>query len=230
MRRWSISTVPRIAGLFAEDFDQRPEPPPVEPFVADDLVMPETGPSEDVAVARALGWADGHAAGLAEAAGAVEEKTTLLLAHIAAQLDDMQAAHMAAAEDCANAVAQLLCAALGTVMPALWAQHGAAEIGAVAAEIMPSLVDERVVRVQVAPENVMVIDQIISDLDLGSDVEVRVSALGSLGPSDIRMRWQHGEARREAGDLWRRVAAILTRDGFLPTDNTASLKAIAHVE
>lgn len=230
MRRWSISAVHPIAGLFGEDFDLRAPPPPEEIFVIEEVATVATFLAEDVAAARRQAWAAGRDAGLKEAADDLAARSNDLLTTIVAQLRDMRAASIAIAEANAHETARLLCAALRAMLPDLCARHGAAEIQAVAAEILASLADERVVRIQVAPENLGLLEAVIKGLDLGSDVAFRLTASDLFGPSDIRIRWQGGEAVRRATELWRRVAEILTRGGFVPATDEPFLKAVTHVQ
>jgi flagellar biosynthesis/type III secretory pathway protein FliH len=201
----------KFAGaLFAEDFDTPPPAAPAAPASA-----PAMFTAEDLAAARAAAWREGQEAGLALARDGAATATGAALATIAAELPAARAALAAGAEQTAENLARLLAAALAAALPALCARHGEAEIRAVAAEILPSLTHEPNIRVLVAPEHMAALQAEIATLDHELAEHVRLIATPALGPSDITIRWHHGEAVRDAAELWDQIAATLTLHGLL---------------
>jgi len=199
---------PFTGTLFAEDFDVPPAPP--APGSAPPLFT-----AEDLALTRAEAWRLGEEAGLAAARDGQARATGEALAMIATELRAARAELAASAEQTAENIARLLAASLGVALPALCVQHGEAEIRAVAREILPSLTHEPNVRVLVAPEHVAALQAEIATLDHELAEHVRLIATPGLGASDITIRWHHGEAVRDATELWEQIAASLAPHGLL---------------
>ena len=196
--------------LFAEDFDTPPPPAPAAPGSAPPLFT-----AEELAASRAEAWREGQEAGLAAAREAEAAATAAALAMIATELRAARAELALGAEQTAENLACLLAAALASALPALCARHGEAEIRAVAAEILPSLTQEPNIRVLVPPQHITALQAEIATLDHELAEHVRLIATPALGPSDITIRWHHGEAVRDAAELWDQIAAILAPHGLL---------------
>ena len=218
----------RPLAFFSEDFDR-----PAAPVNAPE---PDTAPAlftaEEMAASRAVAWAEGHEAASRETAQDDARQLGQSLAAVAEALSSTRAEYLAQAESAAEELARLLSGALAAALPALCAQHGAAEIQAVAAEILPPLIHESHVRVQVAPHRVDALQQQIAALDPELVRIISVMAAPQLGPSDIAIRWQHGEAIRDAGQIWNNIRNILAPHGLSPDEaQTAPMeKEPAHAE
>ena len=213
----------RALAFFAEDFDAQgaPENAPAEQTAAPVFTDVE------MEAARAVAWQEGHAAGRNEAEQALEREQQRLLGVMAEELARTRAEHLAQSEAAAGELTRLLLGALGAMMPAFCARHGAGEIQAIVAEILPPLVNEAHVRVQAPPEQIAALRQSIARLDPDLVRAVRVVPAPQMGPSDIAIRWQQGEAVRDAARIWNNIAAILAPHGLM---DDGSLAPVAEKE
>jgi len=69
--------------------------------------------------------------------------------------------------------------------------------------------------------------QHIARLDPDLVRAIRVMPGSQMGPSDIAIRWQHGEAVRDAARIWNSIAAILAPHGLM---DDGSLARVAEKE
>jgi len=206
----------RPVALFDEDFDHRPRPVPVP-----EVILPEVAHTpEDLAAARELGWAAGHAAGIAAAEQARDAETLAILARIAEDIAATRAAIAAGQQEMAGELARTLCAAMHAALPALCAAHGAREVRAVAAEILPHLAHEAHVRIQVAACHIAGLEGLLATLADEVGPQARLVVDETLGPSGIRIRWHHGEAVRDPRAIWQSIAEILAAHDLLGVPDT----------
>ena len=213
----------RAAILFAEDFDapspgaalgitvlddgpEEPPPPPAPPPITE----------EDLAVARADSYAEGHRNGLAQAAADRAEVTRQMLGMIAQRLDVAHTEAARVAEDSADAVARLLLGTLAVVLPALCVRHGAAEVAALTRAVLPALACEPRVTIRVSPHVVRPVELELARLDPELHGRVSLVPTDAVPPGDVRIVWQDGAAVRDAGALWRSVAEALAPLDLLP--------------
>lgn len=217
----------RPAILFAEDFDALPGV-----TVLDDAEEPETPPpvftEAEVTAARADAYAEGHRNGLAQAAADRAEVTRQMLGTIADRLDGAGAEAVRVAEESADALARLLLGTLATMLPALCARHGAAEVAALTRAVLPALAREPRVTIRLSPHVVRVVEQELDRLDPDLHARVSLSPTDTVAPGDARIAWQDGAASRDAAALWRKVAETLAPLDLLPPlDLTPSFGAVA---
>ena len=203
--------------LFAEDFgrpvratgatDHPPEPEIIEPsFSADEMTE-----------ARARAFDEGHAAGLAAAAAAEAEAAVRMLDAIAAGLNTATQAGRDLAEARAQAIATLLTDALAAALPALCTRHGAAEIQAIVAAVLPGLAQEPAIEIAVAEDDVPAAQRAVARLDPGLARRVRLGPGTRQAPGDIRIAWKDGMATRDGAALCATVLEILTQDALAST-------------
>lgn len=193
----------RSHGLFSEDFDRDQDPakePPALATVPEPAVDPEMRKAELAHV-----WEEGRQAGLAAARAAQRAQAVAALTRLNDAIQDMNATWLAEARATAEGLARLLCTAMATAFPALCAHHGATELRAVVAAIMPELIDEVDVRLRVAPDHA----DAVSDWLTSANTTVRVVPDPGMGEADIHLEWRKGEALRDARALWARITAIL---------------------
>ncbi len=190
--------------LFFEDFDVRPMlavPAPLDPAP----MFTEA----DLADARAASRVEGHREGLAQARGEQSEGVRQTLAVIAASLADAAASARHSADEQAGAVARLLLATLGALLPRLCARFGAAEAAAVVQALQPALRHEPAVAIRVNPHTREALSAALDGLEPELLARVRFVETDSVASGDVRVEWQDGAAVRDGTALWRAVAGVL---------------------
>ncbi len=209
--------------LFAEDFDL-PEREPdghradgCEPEAGEpEVIAPVFDPAQMAAAKAASfdeGWAAGRAALLAEDTARLRQAVETL----SGELDAAGQAARSIGEQAAEAVARLLLAALGVVMPALCASYGDAEANAVARIVLPALSGEPEIVIRAHPRTAPGLLAAIARIDPDLAARVRLTPTDAMAPGDLRIAWQDGLAVRDGAALWREVAAILLPQGLLAT-------------
>lgn len=227
MMNWFTDMSEATTTLFGEDFDvfdhTRPCAPQVE---ADKFTL------ADLAARQKKGWEEGFAAGLEAGLTDLQAGVQINISEIATEIRTAKAEFLTQAEHIADELAGLLLAAFGNILPTLCAQYGLAEISAVAAEILPSLGREPQLRIQVAPDRMASLRAILAQYDADLVQNISLLPASKLGPSDIVIRWHHGEAVRNADAMWRNILAILAPHGLnpAPTEMAATTKEPAHVQ
>jgi flagellar assembly protein FliH len=207
--------------LFAEDFDAEPDIAVLdEPSGA--AVPPPAITEAELAAARDEAYAEGHRSGLAQAAADRAEITRQMVSVIADRMAEADAEAARVAERSAEAVAQLLLGTLGTMLPALCARHGAAEVAAVARAVLPSLVREPRVTVRVSPHVAAAVETELARLDPEFRARVELVETAAVPPGDARISWHEGVAVRDSAALWRAVAEALAPLDLLPTPQTVA--------
>ena len=183
-----------IGVLYAEDFDDlgdnvvvlshpEPEPEIIEPvFTAAEL---------DAARADAL---------LAGRAAAERDLTTArnqLLQSLVTGIAETRAAARDIAEQAASGVATCMLSLMAACLPALCAQHGAAELQALVRVLLPALTEEPRVTVRINPQMLPVMQAEIDGLDAEIAERVHLLATDSMPPGDARITWAEGSAVRD---------------------------------
>lgn len=203
-------------GLFAEDFgrpfDERSEPVGREIELAP---SPETVPLDEHKQACARAWADGHQAGVAAERAEQGAKALALFSRLEQIVVESCDARRTEARADAEALAGVLCACMGAAFPMLNARHGAAEVEAVIAEILPELTREARLCLRIAPMHVEAMTRLMNGA-IPAGVQVRMEPDADLTEGDFTLEWSHGEARRDSAGIWRRIEAILAPQGLLP--------------
>ncbi|CAH2600387.1 conserved protein of unknown function [Rhodovastum atsumiense] len=217
----TVAARPRPAIVFAEDFDapsgitvldDPPAPPPPAPPAPP---PPPAITAEDLAAAREEAYAEGHRTGLAQAAADRAEITRQMLTLIAERLDGAQAEAGRVAAESAEAVARLLMGTLMTMLPALCARHGAAEVAAVVRAVLPALTREPRVTIRLSPHLVQDIERELAALDPELQGRVTLTASEAVPPGDVRITWHDGAAIRDSASLLQAASAALAPLGLL---------------
>jgi flagellar biosynthesis/type III secretory pathway protein FliH len=198
--------------LFAEDFDQAPAPlESPEP----EVIAPSFSAAE-LDAARAEAWQAGNDAATAAAAAADHAAIRATLTAIAAQFAGSDDALRALAEQSAAAIARLLLASLGAVLPVLAARYGEAELQAILRALLPGLFKEPAITVRINPRHHAALAVTLEQLDPDLAQRVTFAPSDALAPGDARIAWRHGGATRDAAALWAQVLAILDLSGLAP--------------
>ena len=212
--------------LFAEDFDL----PAAAKIVREPEVMPPGFTSADMTAARADAWAEGHAAGMAEAADTTAAQTQRILANLAATLEETRGQLTAGAESAAEQIARLLLDSVASVLPAMCARYGEAELVALVGRLLPALTREPTVAMRVNPIHVPALTR---ELDqLGPDLADRVQLVPAeeIPPGDLRASWQDGVAVRSTQVLCDQIRAVLEPSGLLtPAAAPVPVEDLQHV-
>ena len=202
--------------LFEEDFDLQPVEVSIAVALPEPEVIEPTFTVAEMQVARDEAWREADALARTELAGAREQAVEVALRAIAEQLRGARSEARIIAEASAEAVAQLVIGGLAAAFPALCRHHGSVEIAAIMREILPSLECEPKITIRVAPGLVPCVEQEIGQLD--SDVAdiIKVVAVESMTPGDVRLQWRGGQAIRDTARLWQDIEAALASAGLLP--------------
>lgn len=216
-RRLEEQPAPTRRVLFGESFDPAPPPPP-EP----EIIAPTFG-LEDLEIARAEAFAEGRAAGLAEAAASQAARETAAIEASAAQLAAAASAARAAAE---RTLAHLAEAVLAAVT-AQTADHAAgllpAQTSALIAELRANLGPEIALEVAAAPA---VAERVAATLRAaaarsGVDLPQDVVPDPSLDARAVRVAWSSGEARLDLAAVAEATARILAEAFGTPSPVSA---------
>jgi flagellar assembly protein FliH len=203
--------------LFAEEFDLAPGVTIIEAPAEPEIIAP-VFTAADVDAARDAGWSEGREAGLAEAEAASAAIAREAIAAIAAQLGNAAEVAARIAEQAAEEIARLLLDALMTLLPALCARHGEAEVRDVLRAVLPPLTREASITVRVSPLIAAPVQDEIARLDPDLAERVRLVPTDTMAAGDVRVAWNDGAAMRDTGAVWNEVAAVLSGLGLLVSD------------
>lgn len=167
----------------------------------------------DVEQARAEGATEGRAAALAEVQAQIDaerSRDTTLLA-IAERLSAIQAEISAAADQAGRDAVRIAETMVRTLMPDLYARHGAGEIEAMVEAALAQLPTDQMITVRIAPalseELTPLLKQCADDRGLGE--QLRVCSDGAVAPGDCALEWAGGGLLRDQNSLWRDIEALI---------------------
>ena len=223
-----INTAKNPSSFFAEDFDAPVRRPVEMPLV----VAEECFTGADMAAARQTAWDAGFQAGQTSVGAAAVSADAQILQAVTENIAQLRQEISTGGENIAEALAGLLLAALNQAMPAFWAHYGELEIQALAAEILPGLLHDPDVRVQIRPEREAGLRQFLMQRDPEMLDRMRLTPNAALGMSDIVIRWHQGEAIRDAMKIWEHIISILAPHGLWPITaaETICQENLSHVE
>lgn len=227
MTNWCTNMTETITVLFDEDFDA-----PDHMRASAHQAEVKKISVDDLAACRKEAWDEGFAAGREAGLATLQTDMRINLAEIATGMHTAKIDLMTQTEQIGEELAGLLLAAFNHTLPALCARYGLAEIAAVAAEIVPPMVGGAQLHIQIAPDRVGPMREILArhDADLAENISLIASS--KLGSSDIVMRWHQGEAVRDVDAMWRNILAILAPYGLSPTPARmdAATRELSYVE
>jgi flagellar assembly protein FliH len=196
---------PSRRALFGESFDPPPPAPP-EP----EIIAPTFG-IEDLELARSEAFAEGRAAGLAEAAASHAAREAAALEATAREL----AATSAAARDAAERTDARLADAVLAVVAAQTAEHAErllpVQASALLTELRASLGPEIALTVAAAPCVAARVASVLSEAARQSGIELPTDVVAdpSLDARAVRVSWSAGEARLDLATVADATARIL---------------------
>lgn len=176
---------------------------------------------EELDAARAAGYADGHNAGLQEAATSLEAETAQLVAAIGEQLPSISGEQAEANARLMRSGARLAATIARKILPSYTAKHGTDELTALVTRCLETLVSQPRIVVRVEPGQIEPITQHLETAVSVSGFEGRflIEADDTMGPSDCRLSWQSGGLERSEADIWRDIdAAVAAYLGDAPGD------------
>lgn len=157
--------------------------------------------------ARQEGYAEGHAAGMEEAAAGIESEIARLVAVIGENLPPLSEAQAVANEHLLRDGARLATTIARKILPAYTARHGMEEMAALIKQCLGTLIEQPRITVHVGAGYVEAVGAQLDSAASASAFEGRflVEPDDAMGPSDCRIAWQGGGLERNETEIWRQV-------------------------
>ncbi len=224
----------RFAGiLYAEDFDDDPEPlPPADlPRAPEPEPPPPSFTLDDLEAAQRIARTEAVQAARAEWERSALHDRTQSLAAIASAVAGVQGEARTLADAAADGLARTILSVLAGLLPELCARHGAAEVRALLRHLLPTLGQQPRIAVRVAPA---VLDGVREDLALlDEDLAAAVELIAApLTPGDARVTWTDGSLVRDQAAIRHAMTSALTELGLLEPVTTVRTpqRSMAHAE
>lgn len=196
------------------EMEPEPEPEPLpEPEPEPEIPPPPTFSEEEMAAARAAGYADGEHAGRSMAERSLEARLAAAVEMVGHAIPGLLADRQQMMDGLARDSARLAHAIVEKLFPTLAERFGLAEIEAVIADGVSRALDEPRLLVRVSPDNAAALAERVDALAKHGGYDGRVSIISeeSLGPADVRVEWGDGGAERMTQRAWTEVTAIVDR-------------------
>jgi flagellar assembly protein FliH len=200
---------------------------PLEPHAsaeAPDEIEGEAGPEADAPPpptfsefemdeARRMAFAEGHDAGVAEAAEVSERRQAEALAALAAGFAQMQAAQRDGIESVRHDAAQLALSIVRKMLPAMAQRYGVDEIAGVIHECLMQIDDAQRITVRAHPDLLEGVRAEAARVAEEAEFEGKLifAADPKLAPGDCRVEWGNGGGDRDQAVLWSEIESIVTR-------------------
>jgi flagellar biosynthesis/type III secretory pathway protein FliH len=217
--------------LFDRSFDVSAKPAK-KPKPEEEKPPEPTFSRKELDAAHHDGYAEGHAAGMEEAAAGIESEIAQLVAAIGEKLPPLSEAQAAANERLLHDGARLATTIARKILPAYSARHGMEEMAALIKQCLGTLIEQPRITVHVGADYVDAVRAQLDSAASASAFEGRflVEPEAAMGPSDCRIAWQGGGLERDEAEIWRQVDAatenFLARLDAGPTeDNPADTVA-----
>jgi flagellar assembly protein FliH len=167
----------------------------------------------ELAAAVARARAEGHAAGLAEAATQREQQTGDALTAIAQHLAALFAAQDEARRESERTTVELTRTIVGKLFPALSRSGALVELEAIVGHCMQDAIAEPRLVLRVPDSMFEAARQRMTPLaaKLGFAGKLIILVDDTLGQSDCRVEWADGGAERDTARSWREIEAALDR-------------------
>ena len=187
--------------------------------LGDDAVQPVRKPpppkfgEEDLERARAEGHSSGKEIGAQETMQSIEQKISLAMNAVSAQLTGLSQAQVESHERQAREAIEVALTVVRKILPRLAGRHGLAEVESVVCDCLERLRAEPRIVIRVADA---VLDQVqarIGELVARAGFEGKIVYLAQdgLNPGDVRVEWADGGAERDSERLWREIEQITAR-------------------
>ena len=185
----------RLRQLEEEIEEEEVEPPP------------PTFSEEELAAARAEGFAQGRAEGVAETQAGIDVRITALLEEMIGQLQTFGGTQTRALEEAENKLLSLACGIARKVVPAAAREHAEEAVEAMIRDCLPKLREEPKVVIRV---HEAVLDPLRGKMDAlavsnGFDGDVILLADEALSETDCRVEWSDGGAEQTTEEIWEEI-------------------------
>lgn len=208
--------------LFENCFD------PSAPLEADieeqeEIVPPPPSFSEEeIALARAQGFAEGRTEGIAEMQTSLDNRTAELIGAMAEQLQQLDTAQAAAAQASGHRLMGLAGAIAKKVVPPIVRDTAQDSVEEVIRECLPKLMDEPRVVIRIHPTLMEQLREKIDTLAAKSGFAGDIILLpdDDFSESDCLVEWADGGAEKSTTDLWTDIDRII--DAYLDTPDMTS--------
>jgi flagellar assembly protein FliH len=202
--------------LYAEDFDDDPEPlPPADlPRAPEPAPPPPSFTLEDLEAAQRIARTEAVQAARTEWERSALHDRTQSLAAIASAVAGAQEEARTLADVVAEGLARTILSVLAGLLPELCARHGNTEVRALLRHLLPTLTQQPRIAVRVAPAmlNGVREDLALLDEDLAAAVELIAAP---LTPGDARVTWTDGSLVRDQAAIRHAITSALTELGLL---------------
>jgi len=188
-----------------------PEPEPVE--VVAEEPPPPTFSEDELAAARAAGFAEGEAAGRQAASAAAEARTAELTQQIAALVPGLAKDRDQAVSAISHEAARLAHAMVRRMMPELTRRYRIDEIEAVVVDSLNKALDQPRMIIRSPADIAGHLGDRLETVARQHGFAGRVLVLSdqSLGPSDVKVEWGDGGAERCVQRAWTELEATVQR-------------------
>jgi flagellar assembly protein FliH len=178
------------------------EEPPVPTFSEDEL---ET--------ARRAAFAEGQAAGLAEAEASHAKRLALAVEALPPLFAQLAQGIAAEADERRRETLDAALTVVRKLFPQLARSHGLEEAHAVIAQCLERLRDEPRVVIRCADDDLDALRERVEESAAKGGYEGKLVFLADerLAPGDLRVEWADGGAERDQASLWKEIDAVIAR-------------------
>lgn len=206
----------QTSSYVVEEEDEVVEPPP------------PTFSEDDIAAARANGFVEGRAAGIAEMQSGIDQSLGTVMADLLSQLESIGTAQETAHRTLEHRMLSLSTTIARKVVPQIARDHAESAIEQIIRDCLPKLLDEPRIVLRV---HVTLLEELRSKVDSlaansGFQGDIILLPDDELGQTDCRVEWADGGAEKSEDRIWAAIdAAIESHLGVAPIQTDAALPA-----
>lgn len=195
---------------------------------ASDAPPAPTFSEDELAAARAEGYAAGHTEGRTEVTRSIEQQAAKALTVLGQQLTAMNGRFEDIRASAIESGVAVVAAAARKIVPELARRNSLGEIEHVVRESLHALYDEPRVVIRAHDDVVAILQERIEGLAAACGFSGKVVLFGDeqFADTDCRVEWADGGAERNLDELWRRIEAAIDRAmerrSALPPDTAPS--------
>ncbi len=174
---------------------------------------PPTFSEEELEAARQSGFAEGKAAGFAEAGEAQSRRIAGMIAALPQHLANLAGEIQAQDDERRRSTLEAAITVVRKLFPRLARDNGLNEIRAVVDSCLKRLRDEPRLVIRCADADLDALKDAIEASVARSGFEGKLVFLADeeIAPGDVRTEWADGGAERHQADLWKEIDAIVAR-------------------